>query len=208
MCSCLLNVFSSKDLNTPPVDDCYQVLMNLADMNLAVLKGTDPSTLEQSIRTKITGKLFLKWAWIFIREYLGLVVTLRAVNILQVWFIFGLHFFWQTEKQYSSSTFITARVAKIFELIQWKQGCEEKKKSGVLCLVKDIFNDLSVKRCSQSEHYGCLSQTCFHIKLYYLPLYYLLWGKLSQREPDVYCHWFDNTTFLYICLCFGIWNTV
>ncbi|RXN37221.1 cytosolic phospholipase A2 gamma-like protein [Labeo rohita] len=43
-----------QDLNTTPVDDCYQVLMNLADMNLAVLKGTDPSTLEQSIRTKIT----------------------------------------------------------------------------------------------------------------------------------------------------------
>ncbi|KAK2910839.1 hypothetical protein Q8A67_002972 [Cirrhinus molitorella] len=35
-------------------DECYQVLIDLADMNLAVLKGTDPSALEQSIRTTIT----------------------------------------------------------------------------------------------------------------------------------------------------------
>uniref|UniRef100_A0A8C1WLR1 PLA2c domain-containing protein n=1 Tax=Cyprinus carpio TaxID=7962 RepID=A0A8C1WLR1_CYPCA len=54
LCSCLFNVFPSKDPHSPPTDKCYQVLLNLVDMNLAVLKGTDPSALDQSIRTTLT----------------------------------------------------------------------------------------------------------------------------------------------------------
>uniref|UniRef100_A0A8C1NP24 Cytosolic phospholipase A2 gamma-like n=2 Tax=Cyprinus carpio TaxID=7962 RepID=A0A8C1NP24_CYPCA len=43
-----------QDPHSPPTDECYQVLLNLVDMNLAVLKGTDPSALDQSIRTTLT----------------------------------------------------------------------------------------------------------------------------------------------------------
>uniref|UniRef100_A0A8C2K791 PLA2c domain-containing protein n=1 Tax=Cyprinus carpio TaxID=7962 RepID=A0A8C2K791_CYPCA len=43
-----------QDPHSPPTDKCYQVLLNLVDMNLAVLKGTDPSALDQSIRTTLT----------------------------------------------------------------------------------------------------------------------------------------------------------
>ncbi|KAL1273583.1 hypothetical protein QQF64_026397 [Cirrhinus molitorella] len=38
-----------KDPNDPPVYKCYQVLMDLVDMNLAVLNGKDHSDLDQSI---------------------------------------------------------------------------------------------------------------------------------------------------------------
>ncbi|XP_067264375.1 cytosolic phospholipase A2 gamma-like [Chanodichthys erythropterus] len=34
-------------------DECYQVLMDLVDMNLSVLNGIDPSDLDVSIRTKL-----------------------------------------------------------------------------------------------------------------------------------------------------------
>ncbi|RXN13576.1 cytosolic phospholipase A2 gamma-like protein [Labeo rohita] len=34
-------------------DECYQVLKDLVDMNLAVLEGTDPSALDQSIKTTL-----------------------------------------------------------------------------------------------------------------------------------------------------------
>ncbi|XP_073696287.1 cytosolic phospholipase A2 gamma-like [Garra rufa] len=40
-----------KDPKAPSVEKCYQVLMDLADMNLCVLNGKDPSDLDQSIRT-------------------------------------------------------------------------------------------------------------------------------------------------------------
>ncbi|XP_059403200.1 cytosolic phospholipase A2 gamma-like [Carassius carassius] len=43
-----------QDPHSPPIDECYQVLLNLVDMNLTVLKGTDPSALDQSIRTTLT----------------------------------------------------------------------------------------------------------------------------------------------------------
>uniref|UniRef100_A0A672SPS4 Cytosolic phospholipase A2 gamma-like n=1 Tax=Sinocyclocheilus grahami TaxID=75366 RepID=A0A672SPS4_SINGR len=43
-------VFSSKDPKAPPAEKGYQVLMDLVDMNLAVLNGKDPSALDQSIR--------------------------------------------------------------------------------------------------------------------------------------------------------------
>ncbi len=43
----------SKD---PPVEKCYQVLMDLANMNLSILNGKDPSDLDQSIRTTMKGE--------------------------------------------------------------------------------------------------------------------------------------------------------
>uniref|UniRef100_A0A671L1P5 Cytosolic phospholipase A2 gamma-like n=1 Tax=Sinocyclocheilus anshuiensis TaxID=1608454 RepID=A0A671L1P5_9TELE len=54
LCSCLFNVFPSKDPHSPPIDECYQVLLKLVNMNLDVLKGTDPSACDQSIRTTLT----------------------------------------------------------------------------------------------------------------------------------------------------------
>ncbi|ROL53845.1 Cytosolic phospholipase A2 gamma [Anabarilius grahami] len=42
-----------EDPNSPPVDECYQVLKDLMDMNLSVLNGIDPSDLNVSIRTKL-----------------------------------------------------------------------------------------------------------------------------------------------------------
>ncbi|XP_016103800.1 cytosolic phospholipase A2 gamma-like [Sinocyclocheilus grahami] len=39
-----------KDPKAPPAEKGYQVLMDLVDMNLAVLNGKDPSALDQSIR--------------------------------------------------------------------------------------------------------------------------------------------------------------
>uniref|UniRef100_A0A671L8U5 Cytosolic phospholipase A2 gamma-like n=1 Tax=Sinocyclocheilus anshuiensis TaxID=1608454 RepID=A0A671L8U5_9TELE len=50
VCSCL---FSSKDPKAPPVEKCFQVLMDLMDMNLSVLNVKDPSALDQSIRTTL-----------------------------------------------------------------------------------------------------------------------------------------------------------
>ncbi|XP_058631889.1 cytosolic phospholipase A2 gamma-like [Onychostoma macrolepis] len=41
---------SSKDPNDPPIHKCLQVLMDLVDVNLAILNDTDPSDLVQSIR--------------------------------------------------------------------------------------------------------------------------------------------------------------
>ncbi|KTG02580.1 hypothetical protein cypCar_00024211 [Cyprinus carpio] len=58
-----------QDPHSPPTDECYQVLLNLVDMNLAVLKGTDPSALDQSIRTTLTDLLIsicrciAQWIW-------------------------------------------------------------------------------------------------------------------------------------------------
>ncbi len=54
-------VFSLKDSNSPSVEQCYQVLMDLADMNLCVLNGEDPSALDQSIREKLYGKSVLEF---------------------------------------------------------------------------------------------------------------------------------------------------
>ncbi|XP_056314892.1 cytosolic phospholipase A2 gamma [Danio aesculapii] len=48
-----INVFPFKDPNPASVDKCYQMLMNLVDMNLAVLNGKDPSALDESIRAKL-----------------------------------------------------------------------------------------------------------------------------------------------------------
>ncbi|KAK2910840.1 hypothetical protein Q8A67_002973 [Cirrhinus molitorella] len=50
---------TEKDPNSPPIDECYQLLTDLVDMNLAVLEGTDTFALDQSIQTTmadITGK--------------------------------------------------------------------------------------------------------------------------------------------------------
>ncbi|XP_067295835.1 cytosolic phospholipase A2 gamma-like [Pseudorasbora parva] len=52
----LFEVFEEKrkeDPDCPPIDKCYQVLMDLVDMNLSVLKGINPSDLDESIRTKL-----------------------------------------------------------------------------------------------------------------------------------------------------------
>ncbi|RXN34246.1 cytosolic phospholipase A2 gamma-like protein [Labeo rohita] len=47
-----------KDPNEPSVCKCYRILMDLVDVNLAVLNGTDPFALDQSIRKtlKVTNK--------------------------------------------------------------------------------------------------------------------------------------------------------
>ncbi|XP_058632058.1 cytosolic phospholipase A2 gamma-like [Onychostoma macrolepis] len=46
--------FASDDVPiSPPVDGCYQVLMDLVDMNLTVLKGEDTSHLDESIRRNL-----------------------------------------------------------------------------------------------------------------------------------------------------------
>ncbi|XP_073805757.1 uncharacterized protein isoform X2 [Danio rerio] len=45
---------TKKDPNTPPEDQCSQVLTDLTDMNICVLKGQDPTPLDESIRTKLT----------------------------------------------------------------------------------------------------------------------------------------------------------
>ncbi|XP_051750690.1 cytosolic phospholipase A2 gamma-like [Ctenopharyngodon idella] len=42
-----------EDPKSPPVDQCYQVLMDLVDMNLSVLNDKYPSDLDKSIRTKL-----------------------------------------------------------------------------------------------------------------------------------------------------------
>ncbi|KTG02582.1 hypothetical protein cypCar_00024210 [Cyprinus carpio] len=47
--------FPSDDPVSPPVDQCYRVLMDLVDRNLSVLNGEDPSALDESIRTKLKG---------------------------------------------------------------------------------------------------------------------------------------------------------
>lgn len=52
----------SKDPNPPPEDKCSQVLTDLTDMNICVLNGQDPTPLDESIRTKLNGKIFLKCA--------------------------------------------------------------------------------------------------------------------------------------------------
>ncbi|XP_058630569.1 cytosolic phospholipase A2 gamma-like isoform X3 [Onychostoma macrolepis] len=40
----------NKDPNSPPVEKCLQVFMDLVDMNLCVLNDEDPSALDESIR--------------------------------------------------------------------------------------------------------------------------------------------------------------
>ncbi|KAL0194257.1 hypothetical protein M9458_012553, partial [Cirrhinus mrigala] len=52
--------------NSGPVGKHSQVLTDLANMNLCVLNGDDPSDLDQSIRTTLKGELFLKSARIHI----------------------------------------------------------------------------------------------------------------------------------------------
>nr|XP_055053971.1 cytosolic phospholipase A2 gamma [Misgurnus anguillicaudatus] len=48
-----LSVESWED-KTPPIDIAYQVLMDLVEMNLLVLKGEDPSHLKSTIRENLT----------------------------------------------------------------------------------------------------------------------------------------------------------
>lgn len=49
-------MFSPKG-KTPPIEIIYQVLIDLVEMNLLVLKGGDPSHLETAIRAKLKGQL-------------------------------------------------------------------------------------------------------------------------------------------------------
>ncbi|XDV21574.1 hypothetical protein PO909_026652 [Leuciscus waleckii] len=46
--------FSTEKSNSPHIDECYQVLMDLVNMNLLVLNGKDPSDLEECIRTELS----------------------------------------------------------------------------------------------------------------------------------------------------------
>lgn len=53
-----LHVFSSTDDSPPPhLDDAYQILLDLTEMNLLVLKGQDASAHETAIKTKLNGKV-------------------------------------------------------------------------------------------------------------------------------------------------------
>ncbi len=74
-------VFYFKDPNSPPEEKCYQVLMDLADMNLCVLNVKDPSALDQSIRKTLNGKS--------VRIHFSLVITLnnQLSIILKVQFL-------------------------------------------------------------------------------------------------------------------------
>ncbi|KAK2910838.1 hypothetical protein Q8A67_002971 [Cirrhinus molitorella] len=65
-------VFSSKDPNCPSAEKCYQVLMDLVDMNLCVLDGKDHSALDQSIRTTLNEHSGGKRKLIFPTERLNL----------------------------------------------------------------------------------------------------------------------------------------
>ncbi|XP_059405380.1 cytosolic phospholipase A2 gamma [Carassius carassius] len=88
-----------QDPNSPPVDKCYQVLMELADMNLSVLNDKDPSEIDKSIRTKLKdlagGKRQLVFpvqklnlsdkeaAQLYMKQY-----TMDVCNYLNSWFSF------------------------------------------------------------------------------------------------------------------------
>ncbi|CAM4547267.1 unnamed protein product [Leuciscus chuanchicus] len=63
ICSCFLlrnkklnslMMKNKKKSNSPHIDECYQVLMDLVNMNLLVLNGKDPSDLEECIRTELS----------------------------------------------------------------------------------------------------------------------------------------------------------
>ncbi|XP_052454731.1 cytosolic phospholipase A2 gamma-like [Carassius gibelio] len=47
-----------KDPNDPPAEKYFQVLMDLVDMNLSVLNGTDPSAYDESIRKTLKELIF------------------------------------------------------------------------------------------------------------------------------------------------------
>ncbi|KAL1273584.1 hypothetical protein QQF64_026398 [Cirrhinus molitorella] len=49
----LFRLGPNTDPRAPSDEKCYQVLMDLVDMNLSVLNGKDPSALEQTIRTTL-----------------------------------------------------------------------------------------------------------------------------------------------------------
>ncbi|KAK7163888.1 hypothetical protein R3I94_002561 [Phoxinus phoxinus] len=49
----MVEELGKEDSNSPPIDECHQVLMDLVDMNLSVLNGKDPSAHDKSIRTKL-----------------------------------------------------------------------------------------------------------------------------------------------------------
>ncbi|XP_077079084.1 cytosolic phospholipase A2 gamma-like [Siphateles boraxobius] len=49
----MVEEMGKENTNSPPVDKCHQVLMDLMDMNISVLKGKDPSAPDKSIRTKL-----------------------------------------------------------------------------------------------------------------------------------------------------------
>ncbi|KAF4107933.1 hypothetical protein G5714_010692 [Onychostoma macrolepis] len=88
-----------KDPKAPPVEKCYQVLMDLANMNLSVLNGKDPSDLDQSIRTTLKELGGGKTQLIFPTEKLNLAdkhaaklymqhYTKAVCNDLRCWFSF------------------------------------------------------------------------------------------------------------------------
>ncbi|XDV21581.1 hypothetical protein PO909_026659, partial [Leuciscus waleckii] len=58
-----------KDPNSPPIDECHQVLLNLVNMNLAMLKDVDPSAFDKDIRAKLTDvclsicRCLVLWIW-------------------------------------------------------------------------------------------------------------------------------------------------
>ncbi|XP_048042751.1 cytosolic phospholipase A2 gamma-like isoform X1 [Megalobrama amblycephala] len=49
----LLGAPEEQDPNSPATEECYQVLMQLMDMNLSTLTGEDTSALDESIRTSL-----------------------------------------------------------------------------------------------------------------------------------------------------------
>lgn len=69
-----MNMFEEmkEDPNASPVEKCYQVLMDLADMNLCVLNVKDPSALDQSIRKTLNDLAGGKHQLIFPTQKLNL----------------------------------------------------------------------------------------------------------------------------------------
>ncbi|KAK7163887.1 hypothetical protein R3I94_002560 [Phoxinus phoxinus] len=62
----------NRNTNSPPIDECHQVLMDLVDMNLSVLNGKDPSVHDKSIRTKLNELTGGKHQLSFLKKKLNL----------------------------------------------------------------------------------------------------------------------------------------
>ncbi|XP_051540996.1 cytosolic phospholipase A2 gamma-like isoform X3 [Myxocyprinus asiaticus] len=74
-----------KDPESPPVDDGYQVLMHLVDMNLNVLNGIDPSPHDEAIRAKLTGLSGGKRQLIFEAKTLNITDKVAAKLYMKIY---------------------------------------------------------------------------------------------------------------------------
>lgn len=77
------------------LDDAYQILMDLVEMNLLTLEGKDTSDLDDAIRRKLNGKA---WCYSY-REYYNVYVvhlshfiSLVCISLLKVFFMINMTF--------------------------------------------------------------------------------------------------------------------